>query len=659
MLTNLPADRVATLMDWLYYDLDRARSDRSQLDADWLRFQEVYRARPEPGIKEFPFRGAANLKIAVAATDIDTTVAGLMGVLYSSPNLWSCEALKPEMLEFAPRLEEFLEWAQEQELDMYETTRDFVIELCKLGTSVIKQRYSRQQKQMFEWRETPQGVIQQMTLKLASNHPEVSHVSLPNFWLPATVTKLKHAAWCAERLVLSWQQLDARVRAGIYRPDAMDRIGAYWRASQGFNRSTPFWGTQPSTPYQFYQQGQERLDHFIPSLRDTFEVFEFWPTFDIFGTGEPVELVCTIHIPTRTYLRIDLNPFFHQEKPYSAARFMVVEDRFYGMGLCEMLEMAQVETSTMHCQRIDNGTIRNTALFKAKRGGVIKADEPVWPGRIFLVDNPQTDMEPMQMGYQAESTIPEEELLINYARQRSGVSTYEQGGAGNPAISYSTATTTIQMIQQGRLKLDGTLREIQKALSETGQRVTELYQQFNQGDKAIQVMGDKDGNIVNQIFQFPLDTIRLGVSVKVTATTSQLNKQTRIQTDQVVYALVTQFYQQLFQGMAVVVNPQVPPPLRVLAAQMIQGGLVLARRILDAYDLQDIDSIIPDMEQLQNVTQSLGGQPQLGPGPGLAGGGAGVGSGTIAAPGIPVATPGTTGAPATGIQPLAFGGSPR
>lgn len=657
MLTNLAPDRVATLMDWLYYDIERARADRAQLDQDWLRFQEVYRARPDPGIKEFPFRGAANLKIQVAATDIDTTVAGIMGVLYSSPNLWSCEALKPEMLDFAPRLEEFLEWAQEQELGMYGTVRDFVIELCKLGTSVVKQRYSRQQKKMFEWRETPQGVIQQMTLKLASNHPEVSHVSLPNFWVPSTVTELKYAPWCAERLVLTWQQIDARIRAGLYRPDTMDRLGAYWRANQGYGRAA-MWGNQPSTPYQFYQQGQERLDHFTPSLRDTFEIFEFWPTFDIDGDGEPEELVCTIHLPTRTYLRIDYNPFFHQEKPYSVARFMVQEDRFYGIGLCEMLEMPQIEVSTMHCQRIDNGTIRNTALFKAKRGGIIKADEPVWPGRFFLVDNPQTDIEPMQMGYPAESTIPEEELLINYARQRSGVSTYEQGGAGNPAISYSTATTTIQMIQQGRLKLDGTLREIQRALTETGQRVTEMYQQFNQQGKPYQVMGDKDGAAVTQILSFPLDTIRLGVAVKVTATTSQLNKQTRIQTDQVIYALVTQFYQQLFQGMTVVVNPQVPPQLRILAAQMIQGGLVLARRILDAYDLQDIDRIVPDMEQLNNVTQQLtagfGAQPQLALGPGPGAGAAGMGAGAPNAPGIPVATPGTAGAPQSGIQPFAF-----
>jgi hypothetical protein len=314
--------------------------------------------------------------------------------------------------------------------------------------------------------------------------------------------------------------------------------------------------------------------------------------------------------------------------------------------------MAQAEVSTMHCQRIDNGTIRNSVLFKGRRGSGVKADEPIWPGRVILVDNPQEDLIPMPMGYEAQSTLQEEEMLINYYRGRTGISDYQRGGSGTPAISYSTATTTVQMLQQGRLRLDQTLREIQSALAETGQRVVELYQQFSQGQKPYLVMGDKDGQTVEQILQFPLDTIRLGVAIKVTATNAQLNKETRIRTDQIIFGLVTQFYQQLFQGMAIVVNPQYPPPLRVLAAQMVQGGIILARRILDAYGQQDLDRIIPDMEQLNATTQGLSqlgiGQPPVavvGPG------GAGMGAGPGAASGVPALPQGLSGAYGSGVQP--------
>ena len=641
MLTGLPQRNVNILSDWLLFELQTARADRAQLEEDWIRYAKVYRARPQDLVKEFPFRGAANLEIPVAATDVDTTVAGLLGVLFGAPNLWSCEGLKPEMLDFAARLEEYLEWAQETELKMYGTTVDWVNEIVKLGTGVLKQRYLREQKKMFEWRETPQGILQQMVLRLATDRPDVSRVALANFYVPGTARDLATAPWCAERLSLTWTQLENRVRAGIYAPDLLVKIGAYFRSQQ------------PVSPYARYETEQEMLDHFMPSHRDKFELFEFWTEYDIDGDGEPETLVCTLHEPTRAYARIDYNPFFHQEKPYSLARFIRQEGSIYGLGLCEILEMAQAEVSTMHCQRIDNGTIRNSVLFKARRGSGVKADEAVWPGRIFLMDSTE-DLVPMPMGYEAQSTLQEEEALINYYRGRTGISAYDRGGAGTPAISYSTATTTVQMLQQGRLRLDQTLREIQSALAETGQRVVELYQQFSQGQKPYLVMGDKDGEVVNEILQFPLDTIRLGVAIKVTATNAQLNKETRIRTDQVIFGLVTQFYQQLFQGMAIVVNPQYPPPLRVLAAQMVQGGLILARRILDAYGQQDLDRIIPDMEQLNATTQGLAnlgiGGP-VGPGQAIGGGGGAPGAGPGQPSGVPALPPGVSGAYVTGVQP--------
>lgn len=612
MIPNLQPRAIATLTDWLIYELRSARSDRSALEEDWIRYAEVYRARPKTRERLFPFKGAANFIVPVGASDVDTTVAGLVGTIFSAPNLWSCEGLRPDWLDFAARTEEFLEWAQETELGMYSTTVDWITEITKLGTGILKQRYLRETKQVMEWRETQTGqtggqpqVVQQMVRKMTANRPEVSRVPLANFYLPATANSIEEAPWVAERLELTWTQLESRVRAGIYSSDFLVKIGAHWRAQQ------------PTSAYLTYQQKQEELDNFLPSHRDKYEIFEFWTDYDLDGDGEPEPVVCTIHEPSMAYGRADYNPFFHQEKPYSGARFLRQEGRFYGIGLIEMLEQIQEVVSAMECQRLDNGTIRNTALFKARRGSGIKQDEPIWPGRIFLMDNPETDMIPMQMGYPAESTLQEEQFLLNYGQRRSGVSAWTQGGAGSPAISYSAATTTIEMLKQGRLRLDQTLRDIQSALSETGQRVVELYQQFDQAGKPYLVMGDKDGSVVEQVLQFPLDSIRLGVAVKVTATNAQLNRETKIRTDQIIFGLVMQFYQQMFQAMTVITNPQSPPPLKMVLLQMVQGGTILARRILDSYGTQDLDQIIPDLEALSGLNAQLGAAgPALPPGQG-------------------------------------------
>lgn len=658
MIPNINPRVMGDLMDWLVYELQTARSDRAEKEEDWIRYQRVYSHKPKNKERTFPWKGAANFVAPVAATDVDTTVAGLLGTIFSAPNLWTCEGLRPDRLEFAARLEEMLEWAQEADLGMYDVVTDFVSETVKLGTGVLKQRYRREQKLMYEFRETQTGqvggqpqTIQQVVRRLAVDRPDICWVPLANWYCPASAKDIESANWTAERINLSWTQLESRVRAGIYNPQILTQTGAYWRSQQ------------PKTEFQNYEQAQQALDHFIPSHKDTFEFFEFYTDFDV-GGGEPQAVVCTIHVPTMSYARIDYNPFFHQEKPYSIARFLRKEGSIYGIGLCEMLEGIQEVVSTMECQRLDGGTLRNSQAYKGRKGSGVREDTPIWPGRIILMENPQDDLVPMQMGFEAQSTLQEEEFILNYGSRRSGVSAWTQGGAGAPAISYSAATTTIEMLKQGKLRLDQTLREFQSALTQTGQRVVELYQQFNQGGKIYEVMGQKDGDVIQQVLTFPLDTIRLSVAVKVTSTNAALNRETKIRTDQIILGLVTQFYQQMFQAMAIVVNPQVAPELRALTMQMIHGGTVLTRRILDAYGTQDLDQIIPDLDQLSAITNSLAG-PQLPPGgpvatvPASQPGGNQLVAGPPAAPWLSLAAGGIGGASVSGPSTAAAGARPE
>jgi hypothetical protein len=619
---------IDNLLQYLTSELQRCRGERGGLEEDWARYQRLYRAKPAQAERTFPWKGAANLEIPVIATDIDTTVAGLIGALYAAPNLWATEALRGDWMELAARLQEFLGSVQETDLQMYPTVVEFITELCKLGTGILKWRYVRETRKVFEWREQPNGVLAQLVKRMTANRPEIKRVALPDFYLPATAGSVQEAPWCFERIQLTWSQLEQRVRAGIYLPDTLDRIGYHWRQSQA------------RSDYGNYQSVQEQLDNFVPGFGDKFELFEGWTRYDIDRDQEPEALVCTIHPQTMTYARIDFNPFFSQEYPYAEARFIRQEGRFYGLGLCEILEHFQEEIGAMHRQRIDNGTIRNAAVFKGRRGSGVKADEMIWPGRTILMDNPEEDLIPMQMGIAAESTIDDEQFTLQYARMRSGIGDYQRGGAGNPAISYSTATTTVEMLRQGRLRLDQVLREIQSCFGKAGQAAVELYQQFDQRQKVFNIMGPQDGRVVQQVLQFPLDLLRSGVAIRVTATSAQLNRETQIRTNQLILGMVSGLYQQAIQALQFALTPQVPPPIQQMAIAWVQAIFVLGRRTLDEYDIQDLDRIIPDLMGGNSGGQAPGSQPQFGGTP--------VGYGPPQQPGLPAGMPGPGGAYAPG-----------
>lgn len=621
--SELNLQAAGVLMQYLREEITRALNDRRPLEEQWLRYQRMYKAIPEKEIKEFPFYGAANLVLPVIATDVDTIFSRLMGILFSPENLWSCQPLREDAVVYAPRLQEFLKWAQQNELEAYDAVADFIMELSKLGTAVLKQRYRRKMEEVYEFRETPFGNIEQFSNILTKDSPVIQHVSLWDFLVPAgTTNKLQDAPWCGERITLTWAQLQERQAQGIYQ--ASDRLAA-WHA-----RDRGSWITQEL----------QRMDRFVPSLADKFELWEVWTKFDIRGNGRPVSVVCTIHLPTMTYLRLDYNPFFHQEYPYSVARYLRQEKRFYGIGLAEMGESFQEEGTTMHNQRLDTHTLANATMMKAKKGIGIKDDEPIFPGRWFMVDQ-MDDVQPMNMGRNYDSSISDEQATMSYRVARTGVNDYVTGSA-SASVGYAAAYTNQMQEQRAGERFQQTLREVREALGDSGRRAVELYQQFNQGGKVFAVLGQKDGEIVTQVLQFPLELIRHSIAVEVTATNASLNKDMEVRTNTMLMQMVTQFYMQMMQGMGMIVNPQMPQPMRMLAYQMVTGGVTLMRRLLDSYNVQDIDSIIPRIEDILN-----GGQQQLGAiqsgmaGQGPYAGGALPPQGGFPAPGMAAGFPGT------------------
>lgn len=628
---------VDTLMTYLSQEIRRAQAERAPLEKVWSTYHRAYRAKPEQEVNNFPFARAANLVIPVVATDLDTIYARLMSMYFGSEGLWSVKPLRPDMVDYAPRLEEFLKWAQEHELHMYEPIADWLLETAKLGTGVLKTRYNREQKKVYEFREVVDQMGRVQTLErqariMIHDCPKVEHVSLWNFYVPAGHMDIQIAPWVGERIMLTWPQVMNRVRGGVYQ--GIEHLGKWWAVNQG----------------NTVEKSLDRLDSYVPSLGDKFEVHEFWLDYDIDADGEPEAIVATIHLPTRTLMRLDFNPFFNQEKPYDVSRFLRNEKRFYGIGIAEMLSPFQDEISTMHNQRLDNATIANMSMFKALKTGNIKQDEPLFPGRILLVDSME-EIQPLNMGQKFDSTIQNEQTSLQYSQRRSGVNDWT-GGGDSPSVNYATATTAVQQLREGAKRIDQTLRENRRCLGYgVGTKVVELYQQYNQGGKPFLAMGEKDGQFVAQILQFPLEIIRAGVLIDVTAASEANNKEVEVRTNIMLMQQITQYYMQLLQSIQIAINPQAPPELRAVAMEAAKGGSVLMRRILDASSVQDIDAIVPDVREILNA-----GQQQLNPLIGALGGGSPMAQGPNAAQGLPPGSGGNSGA-SSGMPPMLGAGS--
>jgi hypothetical protein len=293
----------------------------------------------------------------------------------------------------------------------------------------------------------------------------------------------------------------------------------------------------------------------------------------------------------------------------------------------------------MHNQRLDNQSIANAMMFVALKNGNIKQDEPLFPGRILMVDD-LNEIKPLMLGIPTTVDMQQEQLTLSYASRRTGVNDFVEGNTGGSS-NYATATTAVQQLREGAKRIDQTIRENRRCLSSVGVRVAELYQQFNQGGKPYLAMGPIDGQYVAQILQFPLEIIRAGVAIDVSAASAAHNKEVELRSNVMIMQQVTQYYMQLLQTLQIATNPQMPPQIQAMAHDAAVGGSILMRRILDASGIQDTDRIVPDVQTILNA-----GQLQLDPLQAALGGGTPVAQGFGAAPGLQALLGGGQGAPA-------------
>lgn len=636
------------LLWYLIQELRRCMGDRQFQESQWLLFEEIYRARPVDAYKNFPFDGASNLVIPVAATDVDTLYSRLMGMLFDQGGLWGATASRPELIDFAENVTDFMKWAQDNEIKPYRAIGNWLIELHKLGTGVMKERYVREMKKVYEWREVAQGQTwQQQAIIMLKDHPTLDHVRLHDFFIPAGFPLIQQAPWVAERVRLTWQQFMNRVKAGIY--TGADKVGAWF-----FN-----------PPMNAVQQQLDVISGYRPSINQQMEFYEFWLDFDIDGDGWDEALVCTIHLESQTYVRLDYNPFFNQEKPYTATNFMTDVNSFYGIGLCEMLDNFQEEITAMHNQRIDNGTIINSAMYAVKRDNTnIRQKEPIYPSKIWRVADPSKDIVrlPLGGGGVLQDSIANEAATRSEAKSRTGVNDYVSGN-NSPDIGYGAAYTTQQMLANSAKRLGETLRSVNNGLSESGTRLLELYQQFYPNGKPFVALGQRDGQMVDVVLKMPLDLIRKGLKINVQSIDAENSKDAKIRTTTIVFQTLQQYYTNYLQMLSYAANPQMPPVIQHVALQAAEGSSVLMKHLLELYGEEDYDQLLPQLEGGMNEQQRAQANIQAI----LASAGQGSGQGGPAlqpqiggqgAPGGPQAPAGVLGFPPTGTAGYGTGGVP-
>lgn len=643
---KLTAAQEERLVGWVTQEITEIENGRTSRETNWRKWREQYEGKTTP--KNFPWKGASNVHMPITAINVDAIHANMMNRILGFDRVWDVVPVSTgEVLGVNAATGQPITWTDLADscttymafesgatgtMDVTEVIEQASLEAIKLGTAIIFNPWLTVTQPDFEFiPESGEYVRKSEVTTFDGIKPQL--IPLEDFMIKrgyAEVDGPFGSPLVGHRYFLRTGQLMERARNGWFKK----RIADESKTSVGPLAADPVKDAQSQLEGEWADLAQLH--------RDDHQLYDLWVRYDIDEDGLEESMFITFHRQAGRLLRIQ--PFIYKRVPYIPMRYIRRENRFYGIGVPEMLETLQAGANTSFNQAVDNATVANIRSWGVRKGSTAaKYLDDMYPGKKVLFDDDK-DIKELQLGEVYPSIFEVGVLFRDAAERRTGVSDYNLGRESNLAGGkHGTATTTLALLQESSRRFDLYAKDIRKAVSELGMQSLELVQQFKPTGRIYTVMG-AEGQLVEKALILPsVVNLREHLIVSTTASASNSNKEVAKQNALQGFAIMEQYFEKLFQLGAMISNPTIPPGLKKLAYGMGEASERIIQRVLEGFDLKDAAQFLPQLEELyaESRTQGAAGAPGMG---GAPDGGAGVaGPGSGGPPGPGGAPPGSNG----------------
>jgi len=342
----------------------------------------------------------------------------------------------PTAIEFSPamiaakKMEKKIQ-DQLQESGANKQLRSSAFEMALFGTGIMKGPFAVD-KEYPNWND--EGVYDPVFKTV----PQLSHVSVWNFFPDPDANNIEEAQYVIERHKMSRSQLRGLKKRPYFRSAVIDEV-----IMHGENYDKKYWEDDLS---------DYATDHGI----DRFEVLEYWGMCDIEmleeqGVDIPKELQTFDELQTNIWicngklLRMVLNPFKPSTIPYVAAPYELNPYSFFGVGIAENMDDTQTLMNGFMRMAVDNAVLSGNLLIEVDETNLVPGqDMSVYPGKVFRRQGgapgqaifgtkfPNVSNENLQLFDKARQLADESTGMPSFAHGQTGVS-----GVGRTASGIS------------------------------------------------------------------------------------------------------------------------------------------------------------------------------------------------------------------------------
>ena len=309
--------------------------------------------------------------------------------------------------------------------------RSTAFEMALFGTGVMKGPFAVD-KEYPNWDENGEYDPKFKTV------PQVSHVSVWNFYPDPDANNMDEAQYVIERHKMSRSQLRSLKRRPHFRAQVIEEA-----IQQGENYTKESW--------------EDDLADYAPEHGiERYEVLEYWGMCDIdmLENSEveiPKELKDFEELQVNAWicngklLRMVLNPFKPAKIPYVAAPYELNPYSFFGVGIAENMDDTQTLMNGFMRMAVDNAVLSGNMLIEVDETNLVPGqDLSVYPGKIFRRQGgapgqaifgtkfPNVSNENLQLFDKARQLADESTGLPSFSHGQTGVS-----GVGRTASGIS------------------------------------------------------------------------------------------------------------------------------------------------------------------------------------------------------------------------------
>lgn len=656
-------------VDWITKEVGLAESEMEGRKKKWDRWRRQREALPEFPKKTFPGsnRERSNVVPPISMSNTNNVYASLNNEFGAIHPFWTLSPVRdndPDDIAIAKFFTKYFEMLADSRNDLDKKKRSKIVhyDVGSLGTCFVKVPWTTR-KWMITETEDGQPVDREVVLHQG---PEIVPVPAEDFLVREAYQDIQTAPWIACVLHHTWPEIQQLGEQEFY---------------QGVDELEK-WARVRPTDAEASQQSREGASQGADSdIWDLHEVYFFWEV-----GGRWRDCVATVELNSGLVLREGYNELGW--RPGEDFTYLLRPHRREGIGVGHMTDHMQEEGTLIHNARNDSIHASVIPMFAARRNSGPKADEPIYPAKIWMLEDPSKDLTVIKLPEPGMTSLQAENMSLMYAQKASG-----QGDATGGFADQTVKTRDSPGLMQMRLRQSsGIFGAVSEGVEDSWGMVAYLImlQLIHHKDEVIENeskigrLTADEMTLLAKGLAIPKDQvpIRLRFSVRTSDVeqTFEMKKQNLLTRTQ----LEAMFFQQTFPVVQMLFSPQgqamaqQAPELFKYLARMYTARCRMMEEAIKFFGEDDTGKYVPDYKRLEalldfqrvlvesqqtmggiaNVNTGAGGaagqpalpapaQALLATGPTLTGA-AGGGGGAGGAPGAGGSPPGAAAEPGVG-----------